>query len=187
MKPEFRIRLRDLDLDSHSKSGIVKWEDQVTKVRPGYRKRSQSIWYQENTTPPPSSYLSPSISTSLPGGSDDKESTCNAGDAGLISGLGRSPGEGYGYPLQYSCLENPIDRGTWWATIHGVAESDMTKWLYIFPFPSPFRPHGPFLQLLSVNSFVILSALVLPSQPPGKRLALDQTTYPHLCWSPQVA
>ena len=43
MKLEFHIRLRDLDLDSHSKSGIVKWEDQVTKVRPGYRKRSQSI------------------------------------------------------------------------------------------------------------------------------------------------
>ena len=106
---------------------------------------------------------------------------------GLISGLGRSPGEGYGYPLQYSCLGNPNDRGTWWATIHGVAESDMTKWLYTFPFPSPFRPHGPFLQLLSVNSFVILSSLVLPSQLPGKRLALDQTTYPHLCWVPQVA
>ena len=53
----------------------------------------------------------------------------NAGDirdAGLIPGLGRSPGGGHGNPLQYSCLENPMDRGAWWATAHGVTESDMT-------------------------------------------------------------
>ena len=52
-----------------------------------------------------------------------KESTCNAGDLGSIPGSGRSPGEENGYPLQYSCLENPIDRGAWWATGHGVAKS----------------------------------------------------------------
>ena len=51
----------------------------------------------------------------------------NAGDAGLIPGLGRSPGEGKGNPLQYSCLRNPMDRGVWWARAHGVAKmSDMT-------------------------------------------------------------
>ena len=60
---------------------------------------------------------------SFPGGSDGKESTCNAGDLGLIPGLGRSSGEGYGNPLQYSCLENPIDRGALRVTIHRVAES----------------------------------------------------------------
>ena len=49
-----------------------------------------------------------------------KESACNAGDLGLIPGLGRSPGEGNGNPLQYSCLENPMDRGAWRATVHGV-------------------------------------------------------------------
>ena len=49
----------------------------------------------------------------LPGGSDSKESACNAGDPGLIPGLGRPPGEGKGYPLQYPCLENPMDRGAW--------------------------------------------------------------------------
>ena len=49
----------------------------------------------------------------FPGGSESKESACNAGDLGLISGLGRSPGEGNGYPLQYSCLENSMDRGPW--------------------------------------------------------------------------
>ena len=54
----------------------------------------------------------------LPGGSNGKESTCNAGNLGLIPGLGRSPGEGNGYPLQYSCLENSIHRGAWWATVH---------------------------------------------------------------------
>ena len=59
----------------------------------------------------------------FPGGSEDKASTCNAGDPGLIPGLGRSPGEGNGNPLQYSCLENPVDRGAWQATVHGVASS----------------------------------------------------------------
>ena len=57
------------------------------------------------------------------GGSDGKESSCNAGDPGLIPGSGRSPREGNGYPFQYSCLENPMDRGAWWATLHGVTKS----------------------------------------------------------------
>ena len=48
-----------------------------------------------------------------PGSSEGKESACNAGDPGLIPGLGRSPGEGHGNPLQYSCLENPMDGGAW--------------------------------------------------------------------------
>ena len=58
---------------------------------------------------------------------DDKESACSARDLGLITGSGRSPGERNGYPLQYSCLENSMDRGAWWVTVHGVAESDMTE------------------------------------------------------------
>ena len=49
-------------------------------------------------------------------------SACNAGDLGSIPGSGRSPGEGNGTPLQYSCLENPMDGGAWWAAVHGVAE-----------------------------------------------------------------
>ena len=67
---------------------------------------------------------------SIPGRSDGKESACIAGatrDPGSVPGLGRSPGEGDGNPLQNPCLENPMDRGAWWATVHGVAEeSDMT-------------------------------------------------------------
>ena len=59
----------------------------------------------------------------FPGGSDGKESTCSAGDQDLIHGLGRSPEEGNGNPLQYSSLENSMDKGTWWATVHGVAKS----------------------------------------------------------------
>ena len=60
--------------------------------------------------------------TSL-GGSDGKASAYNAGDPGSIPGLGRSPGDGNGNPLQYSCLENPKDQGAWWATVYGIAKS----------------------------------------------------------------
>ena len=58
-----------------------------------------------------------------PGGSDSKESNCNEGHTGVIPGSGRSPGEGNGYPLQYSCLENSMDRGAWQATVYGVTKS----------------------------------------------------------------
>ena len=62
------------------------------------------------------------------GGSDGKESTCNAGDLGSIPGWGRSPGEGNGNPFQYSCLENPMDRSSWWATVYGgTKELDRTE------------------------------------------------------------
>ena len=59
---------------------------------------------------------------SFPGGSDNKDSACNAGDPGSIPGLGRFPGEGNGSLLQCSCLENSMDRGGCWATVHGVTE-----------------------------------------------------------------
>ena len=72
----------------------------------------------------------------FPGGSAGKESACNARDLGSIPGLGRFPGEGNSYPLQYSGLENSMDRGAWQATVHGVAELDMTEHIgqegYIF-------------------------------------------------------
>ena len=68
----------------------------------------------------------------FPGGSDGKASACNARDPGLTPGLGRSPGVGNGNSLQYSCLENSVDRGTWWATVHEVSKdkTDHTQeWL----------------------------------------------------------
>ena len=60
--------------------------------------------------------------TGFPGGSGSKESACNVGDLGSIPGMGRSPGERHGHPLQYSCLENPVDRGAWQAVVHGVTK-----------------------------------------------------------------
>ena len=89
------------------------------------------------------------------GGSDGKESAYNVGDPGSVPGLGRFPGEGIGNPLQYSCLENPMDRGTWWATVRGVTKSwtrvsDLT--LSLFPVNLP-------LKLFSVFTLKILLPL----------------------------
>ena len=72
----------------------------------------------------------------VPGGSEGKESACSAGDLGLITGLGRSPGEGNDNPLQYSCLENPMDGGAWQATVHRVTKgqiqlSDFTLYAHL--------------------------------------------------------
>ena len=63
--------------------------------------------------------VTPTVSLSFPGGSDGKESVCSAGDLGSIPGPERSPGEGNGNPFQYSCLENPLDRGACQAQVHG--------------------------------------------------------------------
>ena len=63
----------------------------------------------------------------LPCGSDGKESACTTGDLGSIPGSGRSPGEGNGNPLQDSCLGNPMDKGAWQATVHGIAELGTTE------------------------------------------------------------
>ena len=67
--------------------------------------------------------ITPTFWRGFPGGSDGKESACNAEDPGLIPGLGRSPRGGHGHPLQYSCLENPMDRGAWRATVPGSQKS----------------------------------------------------------------
>ena len=72
----------------------------------------------------------------LLGGSDGKESACNAGGPSSIPGSERSPGDGNGTPLQYSCLENPMDGGAWWATVHGVTKS--WTWLSNFTFVHTF-------------------------------------------------
>ena len=70
----------------------------------------------------------------FPGSLDGKASSYNVGDLGLIPGSARSPGEGNGNPLQYSCLENPMDWGTWWATVHGIAKSPTRLSDFTFTF-----------------------------------------------------
>ena len=70
----------------------------------------------------------------FPGGSDNKAPACNVGNPGSIPGSGRSPGEGNGIPLQYSCLENHMDREVWWVTVHRVAESQTKLSDFTFTF-----------------------------------------------------
>ena len=70
----------------------------------------------------------------FPSGSDGKASTCNAGNPGSVPGLGRPPGEENGKPLEYSGLENPMDRGAWRATVHGIAKSGTRPSDFTFPF-----------------------------------------------------
>ena len=77
----------------------------------------------------------PTTKSIFPGGSEVKASASNVGDQGLIPGSGRSTGEGNGNPLQYSCLENPMDGGAWWATVHGVAKSRIRLSNFTFHFP----------------------------------------------------
>ena len=87
-------------------------------------------------------------------------SACNVGDLGSIPGSGRSPGEGNGNPLQYSCLENPMDRGAWWATVHGVAES----WTQLTGY----------MLTLSQRIGVSASHPLLPPSPPVLNLSQHQ-------------
>ena len=76
------------------------------------------------------------MGSGFPGGSDGKETDWGAGDPGSNPSLKRSPARVNGNTLQYSFLENSMDRGTWWATVHGVEESDMTEWLTLHDITS---------------------------------------------------
>ena len=94
------------------------------------------------------------------GDSDSKESACNVGDWGSISGLGKSPGEGNGNPLQYSCLENPKDRGAWQSTYspHGCQELDTIEWLILSLSLHEIKEHK-YLQLFVKTVLVIWGLL----------------------------
>ena len=86
------------------------------------------------------------------GGSEVKASACNAGNLSSIPGSGRSPGEGNGNPLQYSCLENPVDGGDWWATSPlGRKESDMTERLYSLKGTKPYVKESTLLAALEAQ------------------------------------
>ena len=112
-------------------------------------------------------YVRPYNSGGFPGGSDGKASVCHAGDLSSIPGLGRSPGEENGSPLQYSCLENPMDGGAWWATVHGVAKSHTRLSDFTFFHSSAGRvalcPAGPSTWHLGVRAwFHELCTLLVP-------------------------
>ena len=102
----------------------------------------------------------------FPGGSDGKESACNAGDPSSTPGAGRSPEEGNGYPLQYSCPENSMDRGAWRATVHGVGWRYISTFLFTHSFSKyllityywpvwdgPSSLHGKLQQWTKYNHF----------------------------------
>ena len=140
------------------------------------------------------------------GGSDGKESACSTGDLGSIPGLGRSPGEGHGNPLQYSCLKNSMNRWAWQATVHGQStELDMTEWLSLLlicqahavsclspavkicsllpaclsptPYPSPFTHLAPPHE----DPLSLSQPPPWPgSIPPSLHTSLPSTDLPHL-------
>ena len=105
-------------------------------------------------------------------GSDGKASAYNAGDPDSIPSSGRSPGEGNGNPLQYSCLENPMDEGAWWATVHGVANS----WTRLNDFTFTFI----LLQFSSVQSLSRVRLFVTPWIPVHHQLL--EFTQTHVHW-----
>ena len=107
----------------------------------------------------------------LLGGSDGKESACTAGGLGLIPGLGWSPGRGKGYPLQYSCLENSMDREAWWATVHGTAKSQTSEWL------SLTAPAG-----VPIKACLNLSGLLATSTDWGKPRIRVLSLWPGCKW-----
>ena len=102
------------------------------------------------------------LALGFPGGSDGNESACNVGDLGSFPGLGRSPGEGNGYPHQYSGLENPMDRGAWQATVHGGRkESDTTEWLSLCLFNVMILRFSHTGTRISSSFFLLISSIPL--------------------------
>ena len=90
-------------------------------------------------------------SQGFPSGSAVKNLPASVGDLGLIPGLGRSPGEGNGSPLQYSCLENSMDSGAWWATVHGFTKSQTRLSVLIYTYTHTL-PYGSAISLLGIYS-----------------------------------
>ena len=106
----------------------------------------------------------------FPDGSVEKNLPSNSGDVGLIPGSERSPGEGNGNPLQYSCLGNPMDRGAWWAIVHGVTESDRTErahtHIHTRTHLSSLSCNPPLT--LTLQAFILLNFVQVNSQVSGR-------------------
>ena len=102
----------------------------------------------------------------FPGGSDGKAPVYNVGDLGSIPGSGRSPGEGNGNPLQYSCLENPMDGGAWWAAVHGVTKS----WTGLSDFTFTFHFHALEKEMATRSS--VLAWRIPGMAEPGRLLSM---------------
>ena len=134
----------------------------------------------------------------FPSGSDIKEYTCNAGDPGLIPGLGRSPGVGNGNPLQYSCLENSMNRGAWGAPVHGIPKkSNMTdrvthayilfcrffslKKTYWLPLKTPFNCYAMSFIVL-INSMLGIVIIYLLMATFGSKVRMGKTKTYRLCF-----
>ena len=98
----------------------------------------------------------------FPGGSGGKEPACNVGDLNLIPGSGRSPGEGNGHLFKYSCLENSMDRGAWWATSHRVKKSQTRLSDFTFFLLLSLKTHSPIMAMLflsnKINNYFPISA-----------------------------
>ena len=113
----------------HAHIQVRPWDSPGKNTRVGCHILLQGIFSTQGSYPAlmfpalAGGFFTTSATYDFPRGSDGKESACDAGDQGSIPGLGSSSGEDKGNPLQYSCLENPRDRGTWRATVHGVAKS----------------------------------------------------------------
>ena len=128
-------------LNSNSKSFLPQSSPQIwLNTGPNLTVRDQKLCPQLPGKPDTCKGWAAAEMGGFPGGSEVKASACNAGDLGSIPGLGRSPGEGNGTPLQYSCLENPMDEGAWWATVHWVTKSQtrLSDFTFTLHFPTKF-------------------------------------------------
>ena len=128
-------------LNSNSKSFLSQSSPQVwLNTEPNLTVRDQKLCPQLPGKPDTCKGLAIAKMGGFPGGSEVKASACNAGDLGSIPGSGRSPGEGNGNPLQYSCPKNPMDGGAWWATVQGVTNSrtPLRDFTFTLHFPTKF-------------------------------------------------
>ena len=143
-------------------------------------RRPEKEIHKEKHAPQAPCALEPCGHPGFPGGSVGNESTCKVGNWGSILGLGRSPGEGNGNPFQYSCLENPVNRGAWRATVHGVTKSQTRLRDFTFTFGELIHPVP-----LHLPSFPpthpVLSTCVCQALP--QRLGMQQRTRVLLLWS----